>query len=278
MTYENGNGNGGPAVLERAASGARPAAGGDGRATGPIPTLRRGDSHMRSVVKGLSWRIMGTVATSLIVFVFTGRFQLALAVGAFEFVSKIGLFWFHERVWDRIGFGLKHAQPAVLWFTGLSGAGKTTLAREVYDRLKAQGLPVEFLDGDSIRDIFPQTGFSRAERDQHVRRVGYLASRLERNGVFVVASFISPYADSRTFVRSLCRQFVEIHVATPLEECERRDVKGLYARARAGEITSFTGIDDPYEAPEQPELRIDTRGLTVQEAGERVLALLKPNL
>ncbi len=120
-------------------------------------------------------------------------------------------------------------------------------------------MDVEYLDGDAMREIFPTTGFTRAERDAHLRRVGYLASRLEEHGVIVVASFVSPYRESRDFVRGLCRNFVEIYVATPLEECERRDVKGLYARARRGEIRNFTGIDDPYEPPEHPELTLDTR-------------------
>ena len=134
---------------------------------------------------------------------------------------------------------------------------------------------MEYLDGDSIRDLFPNTGFSKEERDQHVRRVGYLASKLEQNGVFVIASFISPYADSRQFVRGLCKSFIEVHVSTPLQECERRDVKGLYRKARLGEISNFTGISDPYEAPECPELRLDTRFLTVDEAGGKVIERLR---
>ncbi|HXE57645.1 MAG TPA: 3'(2'),5'-bisphosphate nucleotidase CysQ [Gemmatimonadales bacterium] len=175
--------------------------------------------------------------------------------------------------------GLDDATPetrsgggAVLWFTGLSGSGKSTIATRVVERLRARGVPVEYLDGDAIREVFPGTGFSRAERDAHIRRVGYLASRLEAHGVVVVASLVSPYRESRDFVRRLCRRFVEIFVDTPLEECERRDVKGLYARARRGEIRQFTGIDDPYEPPPAPELRIDTTATGVAEAVERVLA------
>jgi adenylylsulfate kinase len=122
--------------------------------------------------------------------------------------------------------------------------------------------------------VFPGTGFSREERDAHVRRVGYLASRLEAHGVTVVASLISPYRDARTFVRGLCRTFVEVHVATSLEECERRDPKGLYARARAGQLTQFTGIDDPYEAPLAPEIVIDTGRDTADAAADRILAWL----
>ena len=118
------------------------------------------------------------------------------------------------------------------------------------------------------------TGFTREERNEHVRRTGFLASRLEAHDVTVVASFVSPYRESRDFVRGLCRNFIEIYVATPLEECERRDVKGLYARARRGEISNFTGISDPYEPPEHPEISFDTRTVSVEEAGARILERL----
>jgi adenylylsulfate kinase len=162
----------------------------------------------------------------------------------------------------------------VIWFTGLSGSGKSTVAVHVADELRKSGVPVEMLDGDAIRSVFPQTGFTREERDAHVRRVGFLASRLEFHGVTVIASFVSPYRESRDFVRSLCREFVEVYVSTPFEECERRDVKGLYAKARRGEIRNFTGLDDPYEPPRSPELELDTSGIGVAEAGARVLELI----
>jgi adenylylsulfate kinase len=166
-------------------------------------------------------------------------------------------------------------QPSVIWFTGLSGSGKSTIADSVEGELRRRGLKVERLDGDTLRNIFPMTGFTREERDTHVRRVGFLASKLEQHGVFVVASFVSPYRDSRAFVRGLCSSFIEVHVATPLEECERRDVKGLYAKARRGEIRNFTGIDDPYEEPTTPELTIDTRTTTVDAAANQVMQLLQ---
>jgi len=164
------------------------------------------------------------------------------------------------------------AEGMVLWFTGLSGSGKSTIARRVVDELARRGRPVEYLDGDAIRDIFPATGFTRPERDAHIRRLGWVASRLERHGVIAVASLVSPYAASRDFVRGLSRRFVEIWISTPFEECARRDVKGLYARARAGEIRNFTGLDDPYEPPPAAELVIDTTGLSVDQAVDRVLA------
>jgi adenylylsulfate kinase len=229
------------------------------------------ETHARSIAKAFSWRFMGTIATSAIVFLFTKKLVVSLAVGGIEFLSKIALFWLHERVWDRLTYGKQEIRPAVLWFTGLSGSGKSTIAGLVHAEMRRRGYKVERLDGDSIREIFPETGYTRVERDQHLRRVGHLAGTLEANGVIVVASFTSPYIDTRDFVRSRCREFIEIYVSTPLEECERRDVKGLYARARRGEITNFTGIDDPYEAPRHPELTIDTRTLPPEQAAMLVV-------
>jgi 3'(2'),5'-bisphosphate nucleotidase len=168
-------------------------------------------------------------------------------------------------------------RPAVIWLTGLSGAGKSTIAERLLLALRAGGQRVEQLDGDAIRAYFPNTGFSREAREAHVRRVGYLASRLEHHGVVVLVSLISPYRASRDFVRGLCKSFVEVHVATELAECERRDVKGLYARARRGEIRNFTGLDDPYEPPERPDIAIDTTRLTVDEAAAAILAHLETN-
>ena len=165
------------------------------------------------------------------------------------------------------------AGAPVLWFTGLSGSGKSTIADRVHRELARRGVDVEYIDGDALREVFPNTGFTRADREEHLRRTGYMASRLAAHGVTVVASFVSPYRDSRAFVRKLCPDFFEIYVATPLEECERRDVKGLYARARRGQIQNFTGIDDPYEPPESPELTLDTRTLSVDECTAKVLAL-----
>jgi adenylylsulfate kinase len=163
------------------------------------------------------------------------------------------------------------AAAPVLWFTGLSGSGKSTIATRVHEALERRGVAVEYIDGDALREVFPSTGYTRPEREEHLRRTGYMASRLAEHGVTVVASFVSPYRESRDFIRKLCRAFVEIYVATPLDECERRDAKGLYARARRGEIRNFTGIDDPYEPPEHPELTLDTRVLSVDESVAQVL-------
>ncbi|MDZ7717102.1 MAG: adenylyl-sulfate kinase [Balneolaceae bacterium] len=166
-------------------------------------------------------------------------------------------------------------KSTVLWFTGLSGSGKSTISEQVYEIIKQRGYPVEHLDGDAVREVFPTTGFSKEERDSHVKRVGFVASLLQKHGVFVVASFISPYQDARDFVRNMCKDFTEVYISTPLEECERRDVKGLYEKARKGEIDNFTGISDPYEEPVHPEIEIDTTNISVDEAVDMVIEYLE---
>jgi len=165
----------------------------------------------------------------------------------------------------------KAPTPFVLWFTGLSGSGKSTLADKIADSLSVKGYDFERLDGDTLRGVFPSTGFSRAERDEHIQRVGFMSGLLEEHGVIVIASFISPYRLARDFVRKRCRNFIEVYIKAPLATCEARDVKGLYKKARAGQIREFTGIDDPYEEPIRPELVIETDRESVEESTQRIM-------
>lgn len=232
------------------------------------------ESNGRSLIKTISWRFWATITTALLVYIFTERLELALAIGAIEVLLKLILYYFHERTWNKISFGKKEVQSKVIWLTGLSGSGKSTIAEELYKKLKNKELKVEYLDGDRVRDIFPKTGFSKEERDRHIRRIGFLASMLEKNGVIVIAAFISPYEEARQFVRDMCSNFIEVHVSTPLAECKRRDMKGLYAKAEKGEIKNFTGVNDPYEEPLNPELRIDTTNISVKEAVEKIIPLV----
>jgi adenylylsulfate kinase len=146
-----------------------------------------------------------------------------------------------------------------LWFTGLSGAGKTTITRALAQELTSQGYSLEILDGDIVRENLTKgLGFSKEDRDENIRRIGFVANLLTRHGVIVLVSAISPYRDIREEVRGKIGNFVEVFVNAPLAVCEDRDVKGLYKRARAGEIKSFTGIDDPYEPPANPEVECRT--------------------
>lgn len=161
---------------------------------------------------------------------------------------------------------------ATLWFTGLSGAGKTTVSAEVAKKLKGQGYRVEVLDGDIVRqNLTKGLGFSRADRDENIRRIGFVAELLSRNGVVVIVSAISPYREAREKVRQKIKHFLEIYVNAPLVVCEGRDVKGLYKKARAGEIEHFTGIDDPYESPLAPEVECHTEVESVDESVAKVL-------
>jgi adenylyl-sulfate kinase len=166
-----------------------------------------------------------------------------------------------------------------LWLTGLSAAGKSTIAGLVGEELEARGLLVDRLDGDVVRTHLTRgLGFSKEDRDTNIERIGWVASRLARAGAVVIVSAISPYEEARRKARALTEEhapFVLVYVATTLEECERRDPKGLYAKAHAGEIAEFTGVSDPYEEPTHAELRLATEGRTPEQSAAVVLAKLE---
>ncbi|ATS19119.1 adenylyl-sulfate kinase [Synechococcus sp. PCC 6717] len=163
-------------------------------------------------------------------------------------------------------------QGLTVWFTGLSGAGKTTLAHYVFKHLCEAGYPVEMLDGDIIRQHLTKgLGFSKEDRDENIRRIGFVAELLTRHGVIVIVSAISPYREVREEVRAKIGRFVEVFVNAPLMVCEQRDVKGLYKRARAGEIRNFTGIDDPYEPPLHPDVECCTHLESIDESVAKIL-------
>jgi adenylyl-sulfate kinase len=164
----------------------------------------------------------------------------------------------------------------VVWFTGLSGAGKTSLAIPLEQELKRRGLRVERLDGDIVRkSLTRDLGFSKEDRDKNIERVTFVAKLLSRNGVAVLASFISPYRSVRQTVRDETTNFIEVYVEVPLEEAIKRDVKGLYLKAMNGEIENFTGISDPYEEPASPEIHVPTHQENVEESVRRILDYLE---
>jgi adenylylsulfate kinase len=166
-----------------------------------------------------------------------------------------------------------------LWFTGLSGSGKTTIAHLVGPELERRGHIVEYLDGDTVRTHLSKgLGFSKEDRDTNIERIGWVASRLTRHGAAVIAAAISPYEETRRQARGMVEEwgpFVEVHIATSVDECARRDVKGLYEKAFRGEITGFTGVDDPYEEPASPELRIETEEHEPEESARIIVAKLE---
>ena len=167
-------------------------------------------------------------------------------------------------------------QGFTLWLTGLSGAGKTTIALQLESELKARGTLIERLDGDTVREgLTRDLGFSKEDRDKNIERVTFVAKLLSRNHVGVIASFISPYRATRDVVRQQTTNFIEVYVDAPLEVCIERDVKGMYKKALAGEIPHFTGVSDPYEVPETPDIHVRTDQENVEQSVKNVLVWLE---
>lgn len=233
------------------------------------------ETKTRSIIKAISWRILATLTTMTLVYLFFHRLDLAAAVGVLEAFIKMVVYFLHERVWNRIKYGRKEIPSFVVWFTGLPLSGKTTIANLVYEKLKRDGIKVQRLDSKDVRSLFPEVGYTREERNRHIKRVGHLVSILEKQGVSTVASFISPYKESREFVRKLVRNFVEVYVKASVEACMKRDRSGLYERAIKGEIKNFTGISDVYEEPVKPDIVLDTEKISPEVAAGIVYDYLK---
>jgi adenylylsulfate kinase len=194
--------------------------------------------------------------------------------------NSTNIVWHHSTVTRAARAHQRGHRSAILWFTGLSGAGKSTLANAVNSALFEQGLACYVLDGDNIRHgLCKDLGFSDADREENIRRIGEVAKLFVDAGVVALTAFVSPFKADRDKVRALVEpgDFIEIHCAADLTVCEERDTKGLYAKARAGEIKEFTGISSPYEAPEAPELLVDTGSQTLEESVAQVLAYLEAN-
>jgi len=193
-------------------------------------------------------------------------------------MSNKNIVWHDHEISKRERAVLKEQKPCILWFTGLSGSGKSTVANAVERKLVAHRKHTYLLDGDNIRmGLNRGLGFSDEERIENIRRIGEVAKLFVDAGVIVLTAFISPFQRERDSVRALVEEneFVEVYIDTPLEVCESRDPKGLYEKARKGEIPNFTGISSPYEAPQYPEVHIETEHLTIEEAADQVMAYLE---
>jgi adenylylsulfate kinase len=180
---------------------------------------------------------------------------------------------FHEQAWQRTSWGKPKGK--IIWLTGLSGSGKTTIAEYLVKYYKKRNYNVILLDGDIIRDIFPKTGFSPKERDAHIKRVGLVATLLAREGFIVICALISPEESSREAVREMYDDFVLVHVGASLKCCIERDVKGLYKKAIAGEIKNFTGISQEYENPKNPSVLVTTEYETVKESANQIIKYVR---
>ncbi|NOR54704.1 MAG: adenylyl-sulfate kinase [Sulfurovum sp.] len=235
------------------------------------------ETNKRSIVKGISWRVVATTTTIIIVYIFFGRLDLAIAAGLIESVLKIGLYWAHERAWFKVLWGKKRIEPFNLWFTGLPLSGKTTIADKVYVELEKLQIPIERLDSKDIRDLIPGIGFTREDRNRHMHRVGFLIQKLQKNSISTVASFVSPYRESRKAIREMVTNNIIVYVKTDIETCKARDYKGKYEKALRGELQNFSGVNDVYEEPQHAEIVIDTDRMSADEACALIVKYIKMN-
>lgn len=268
----------------------------------------KNESRLKSLFKGISWRIIGTIDTLFVAFIITGDTIKSLSIGGIEVFTKIFLYYLHERVWSRISdrFVSKtqklfafmqfknnispteewlvdridrekknEHKGCVIWMTGLSGAGKTTIARHLEKKLFDEGYSTKILDGDVLRSgINADLGFSENDRKENIRRTAEIAKIFAKTGTITIVSLITPREELRALARQIIGEndFHLIYVDASLEECERRDVKGLYAKARRGEIKDFTGVsaDNGFEVPLKCDLILRTDRENVKESVERL--------
>jgi adenylylsulfate kinase len=267
-------------------------------------------SIKRHIAKTITWRIVGTLDTMMLGWIVSGDLKIGLSVGGLELLTKMGLYYLHERVWYRSNFGLKKRSSTkknaaknltiqtfsidkkkrntqkqhksfLIWFTGLSGIGKSTLANLLENELHEQGIHTFVLDGDNIRlGLNKDLSFTGEDRSENIRRIGEVANLMIDGGLVTIAAFVSPFEKDRQLVRSIVgpENFIEVYVSTPLDECKRRDVKGLYEKAMKGEIREFTGISSPYEAPKYPDITVDTSNTDADEALDKLLELVLKKL
>jgi adenylylsulfate kinase len=235
------------------------------------------ETNLRSVAKGISWRFVATGTTIVIVYLFFGRLDLAIAAGLIETVLKVALYWGHEKIWQQIRWGCRRIEPFNLWFTALPLSGKSTIADKVYEKLQKLDIPLERIDSKDIRELVPDVGYSRRDRNQHIKRIGHLIQTLQKNSISTVASFVSPYRESRKTIRTMVRNNIVVYVKASVDTCKKRDYKGVYEKALNGELQNFTGVSDVYEEPQHAEIVIDTEKTTPEEAAERIFRYVKKN-
>jgi adenylylsulfate kinase len=270
------------------------------------------NDQLRHILKTISWRIVGTVDTMVVSYIVTGSISVGLAIGGFEVFTKMILYYLHERVWfNYIDLGRKtklqkntnHQErqptlivpqnysiklsdrieknkhlPKVFWMTGLSGSGKSTIANAFQNDLFQKGYQVYVLDGDNVRGgLNKDLDFSDQGREENIRRIAEVAKLFNDSGFIVITAFISPFKADREQARTIIGSdyFCEVFVDTPIEVCEQRDVKGLYKKARAGELQNFTGISSNFERPDSPDIVLNTVNDDIEKSIFKLMAQIK---
>lgn len=235
------------------------------------------ETNRRSLLKGVTWRLLATSTTILIVFLFFGRLDLALAAGVLETIAKIFLYYLHERAWNQIHFGKKRIEPFNLWVIGLPLSGKRVLADRVYERLLKLKVPLERIDNQEIRTLLPETGYEKQDRMLHIKRVGFLIKKLQRHSVSTVSSFVSPYQESRQAVRGMTENYVEVFIDISPEACKQRDKTEFVTHIDPVHLEDLERIHTQYDRPQNPDIVI-TENDTLDEAVERIVNHIKKHL
>jgi adenylylsulfate kinase len=274
------------------------------------------NSKARHLAKTITWRIVGTIDTMLLAWLISGDPMMGFKIGSAEVITKMVLYYLHERTWYRINFGLDRRKekvervkradkvaeniisqefkidrvkrktllqqkPLLVWFTGLSGSGKSTMANLLEVELHASGFKTYVLDGDNVRKgLCNDLAFTEEDRIENIRRIGEVSKLFMDSGIIVLSSFVSPFQKDREFVRQLvgADAFVEVFVDCPIEICEQRDVKGLYQKAREGKIKHFTGIDSPFESPTNPDVVLKTAIENPKDLLNKLLEIVEPKI
>jgi len=234
------------------------------------------DSKKRSFWKAISWRLVAVTVLVIVAFLATGNIKSTSLIALCYNTIQVFVFFLHERLWNFIKWG--KTKGMFIQMTGLSGAGKTTLARAVEKKLKAKGYKVEIIDGDEYREgLCKDLGFSKEDRNTNIRRLGFVGKVLSRNNVVTIMSAINPYEDLRKELEETCGAKT-VFIKCPVEKCIERDVKGLYAKALSGEIKNFTGVSDPFEVPTDAALVVDTSIDELEKSADVLEKFITSNL
>lgn len=223
--------------------------------------------------KSIVYRFVSSMITFVISYAVTKNLKFGLSIGLLDLFFKIIHYYAFDSIWETIF--KKKIKPCVVWITGLSGAGKSTIANELIKIFEKATISYVLLDGDQIRKVIKETGFDFYSRRKHNLNVAYIASLLESQGNVVIVSLISPYKEVRKECRDICKNFIEVFIDTPVEVCEERDTKGLYKKARSGEIENFTGVSFPYEESSIKEITIYTPSETAQNSAKTIFTFLR---
>lgn len=235
------------------------------------------ETKIRSFVKTLSWRVTATITTIIVALAITKRIDIAVQIGLIEALLKMLVYFIHERSWAKFTFGIREKKPLVLWFTGLSGCGKSQISQAVYEKFQQRRIRVEYFNGRKIREIFPEIGYSPDNRKEHIRKIGSLIEILENNNTSVIGSFESPFEETRSYLRRHLINYIEIYVHASLDYCIGKDNRGLYRKAMNGELDNFVGVSIEYEEPKNPEILIEAESQSVRESVKQILKYLEKN-